>query len=182
MTTAKQQNRRRPFNNCYWVVPGELAAGEYPGSLNSRNAEAKMEALLDAGITKFIDLTEDGELNPYKLQLSHAAEARGIQIEHKRHSIVDLSTPRRRENMVNILNAIDVGLTKRQRVYVHCWGGVGRTGTVIGCWLVRHGRSGDDALTQISEWWQDMEKIDRRPQSPETAGQRRYVREWKEES
>ncbi len=24
-------------------------------------------------------------------------------------------------------------------VYVHCWGGVGRTGTVVGCWLLRHG-------------------------------------------
>ena len=31
-------------------------------------------------------------------------------------------------------------------MYLHCWGGVGRTGTVVGCWLVRHGRTGDEAL------------------------------------
>ena len=26
-----------------------------------------------------------------------------------------------------------------RKVYVHCWGGVGRTGTVVGCYLVRQG-------------------------------------------
>lgn len=42
---------------------------------------------------------------------------------------------------------IEQGLAKPalaagQTVYVHCYGGIGRTGTVVGCWLVRHGLSG----------------------------------------
>ncbi len=37
-----------------------------------------------------------------------------------------------------------------------------------------------EEVAQIAAWWQRMEKLDRRPQSPETPGQRRYVREWKE--
>ena len=72
--------------------------------------------------------------------------------------------------------ALDDGRT----VYLHCWGGVGRTGTVVGCWLVRHGRTGDEALQQLEEWWQGVAKVRRKPQSPETPEQFRYVREWAE--
>jgi len=35
-------------------------------------------------------------------------------------------------------------------VYVHCQGGMGRTGTVVGCYLVRHGMGGEDALEEIA--------------------------------
>ncbi len=33
---------------------------------------------------------------------------------------------------------------------MHCWGGVGRTGTVVGCWLVRHGLDDGDAIARIA--------------------------------
>ena len=35
-----------------------------------------------------------------------------------------------------ILGALDTALKAGEIVYVHCWGGVGRTGTVVGCHLV----------------------------------------------
>ena len=58
-------------------------------------------------------------------------------------------------------------------VYVHCWGGIGRTGTTVGCWFVRHGRTGDQALAEIAERWQWMEKAIRfpapRPRRPSSA-------------
>jgi protein-tyrosine phosphatase len=37
------------------------------------------------------------------------------------------------ELMTTILDAIDESMTAGKPVYVHCWGGMGRTGTVIGC-------------------------------------------------
>ena len=47
-----------------------------------------------------------------------------------------------------------IDLTQRDEglepVYVHCWGGIGRTGTVVGCWLVRHGMTGDEALAEFA--------------------------------
>jgi protein-tyrosine phosphatase len=61
---------------------------------------------------------------------------------------------------------------------VHCWGGKGRTGTVVGCWLVRHGKAtGDQALAMI----QELRKNDptRYEPSPENETQRQMVREWK---
>ena len=41
-----------------------------------------------------------------------------------------------------------------KNVYVYCWGGIGRTSTAVGCWLVRHGMTGDEALAEIAERWQ----------------------------
>ena len=57
---------------------------------------------------------------------------------------------------------------------------MGRTGTVIGCWLVRHGSTAGDALAQVAEGWQGMEKFTPGRESPETSGQREYVHNWPE--
>ena len=53
---------------------------------------------------------------------------------------------------------------------------------MVGCWLVRHGATGDEALGQIAEWWKGMEKAYRQPRSPETTEQHAYVRDWTEPS
>ena len=170
----------QPSPNSYWVRPGRFAAGEYPGDRDSRQAAQKLEGLLDAGIDHFIDLTEHGELAPYDEIAEQIAGSLGRQVGWERYAIPDLSVPRAREHMTSILDAIDDALSNGKTVYVHCWGGVGRTGTVVGCWLVRHGHSGDDALQEIEERWRHMEKAYRIPRSPETWEQRDYVRNWKE--
>ena len=169
----------RPLPNSYWVIPGRFAAGEYPGAKDFHEAAPRLRALLRAGIDHFIDLTEPRELEPYDGTLADEARALGASATHERLSIRDVSVPRSPAEMVAILDAIDRALGEGRSVYAHCWGGVGRTGTVVGCWLVRHGRTGEDALTQVAEWWQGMEKADRR-RSPETREQRTYVREWAE--
>ena len=80
--------------------------------------------------------------------------------------------------MVQILDTIDTVLAANTNLYVHCWGGIGRTGTVIGCHLVRHGSEGEAALRQIATWWQTVEKSVRNPRSPETDAQVAMIREW----
>ena len=44
--------------------------------------------------------------------------------------------------MKRILDDVDEAIAGGGLTYVHCWGGIGRTGTVVGCWLVRHGLEG----------------------------------------
>ena len=82
--------------------------------------------------------------------------------------------------MATILDAIDDALDSGDTVYVHCWGGIGRTGTVVGCWLVRHGCTGEEALAQVAEWWMGMAKASPYRSSPETYEQRQYVLGWGE--
>ena len=54
-------------------------------------------------------------------------------------------------HMTRILDEVDDGAREGGAVYVHCWGGIGRTGTVVGCWLLRHGLDRGDAIARIAE-------------------------------
>lgn len=171
---------KRPIPNSYWVIPRSLAAGEYPGAKDPIDAASKVRTLLCAGITHFIDLTEAGELVAYAEIVKEQATNLGISAGYERHPIIDVSVPRYPRQMSRILDSIDHAMRHGKIVYVHCWGGVGRTGTVVGCWLVRHGCTGEEALRQIAKWWRGVEKAYRLPISPETPEQHEYVREWTE--
>ena len=171
----------RPMPNTYWVDPGRFAAGEYPGAWDRNEAAARSRTLLQAGIDCFIDLTQQHEgLEPYAAIAAAEASRLGTEFVHQRHAIVDMNVPHSRQQTAGILDAIDEALDAGKTVYVHCWGGIGRTGTVVGCWFVRQGRTGDEALAAIAERWQGMEKRRRHPRSPQTAQQRAYVRNWTE--
>ena len=170
----------RPHDNAYWVRPGRFLAGEYPGALDPVAAREKVRRHLDAGVTFFLDLTEAHELAPYEEIMHEEAAARGLDAEYRRLPITDVSVPRDPREMVAILDAIDEALAAGHTVYLHCWGGVGRTGTVVGCHLVRGGMSGEEALAQLRRWWQTVAKRHRKPRSPETDEQEAYVRRWQE--
>jgi protein-tyrosine phosphatase len=77
---------------------------------------------------------------------------------------------------VRALGASDSAREQGLGVYLHCWGGIGRTGTVVGCWLVRHGASGSAALDRIAELHGATPDGARR--SPETEAQREAVLGW----
>ena len=178
--TMKSQEENGPTSNSYWVTSRRLAAGEYPGAVDPNEAARKLRTLLRAGISHFIDLTEPGVLEPYAEIAKGEALTLGLTAGYERFPIDDLSVPRCPQQMSRILDAIDAAMRGGKSVYVHCLGGVGRTGTVIGCWLVRHGRTGNAALSQIDEWWQGVEKVYVQPVSPETREQSEYVRDWSE--
>ncbi len=164
--------KKKPIKHCYWVSPGQLLAGEYPRDINEGTSRQKINNLLQAGVNVFIDLTgeEDGLL-PYTGFLQDAL--------YHRFPVPDLSIPDSAELTKNILDTIDNSISRGHVVYVHCWGGVGRTGTIIGCWLARHGRQGAAALDALQELWEQCPKSAHRP-SPETAEQKDYVLNWQE--
>ena len=128
-----------------------LRRGEYPGARSREEAAGRWRILLRAGIDCFIDLTQPHEgLAPYAGIAAAEASRLGTTFVHERHSIVDMVVPRSPQETAGILDAIDEALDDGRSVYVHCWGGIGRTGTVVGCWFVRHGMTGDEALAQIA--------------------------------
>ena len=148
----------RPFGRAYWVVPGKFLAGCFPGELELEVATAKLVGLLEVEIRCVIALTgahESGRgglpFADYEPILKELAEARGIRVEVHRHPIADMGVPTA-VGMRRTLDAIDAALAAGQPVYVHCWGGYGRTGTVVGCWLARHGyAAGAAVLERIAE-------------------------------
>ncbi len=162
---------------CYWVLPGQLLAGEYPARGRLEDASRRLDFLLQAGIEAFIDLTEPGELEPYLPMLEDRAAMRGISVTHRRFPIVDFSLPER-STMLAILDEIDREIRDRHRVYVHCHGGLGRTGMAVGCYLVRHGCTGPQALQRIEAGWQSISERLSLPMSPETPAQVSFVLGW----
>ena len=179
----------RPSPYSYWVIPGRFAAGEYPGAKDPAEAAPKVEALLKSGINHFIDLTglntrgQPDNLTPYTDIAQEQSHRLGLSVGWEQHTIVDGSIPASPWHMTRILDAIDDALSEGKTIYLHCLGGVGRTGTVVGCWLVRHGYTGDEALHRISELWSETGLAAKHHHgSPETREQREYVRGWTETS
>jgi hypothetical protein len=173
----------RPIAHCYWVEPRRLLAGEYPGARDEAEAREWLRHFLSAGVNFFLDLTHAGEgaLKPYAHLLADEARIAGVAAEHWRFPLRDMSVPAP-ETMAEILDTIDRALAEGRTAYVHCWGGVGRTGMVVGCYLVRRGLSGDAALQQIARWWATLPPGKRlwHPRSPETSEQENFVRNWRE--
>jgi hypothetical protein len=169
-----------PEANCYAVpdLPG-LVAGEYPGARHRQEALAKLHSFKAAGISAFIDLTDDrDDLRPYAVLIPEVWTDPATRPLHFRLPVRDLDVPSHPE-MRAILDTIDTVLAQGHRAYVHCWGGVGRTGTVVGCCLVRRGLDGSAALQQVQALFAGTRKGRRTGRrSPETPEQGQYVRSW----
>jgi ADP-ribosylglycohydrolase len=166
-----------PLPNCYWVRPGQLLAGEYPGSMSRAEAVARLQKLLHAGINSFIDLTEEGELPPYDALLAELSEQ---HVRYRRLSIIDHGVPDSPAHMARILDYLDGELAAGRCVYVHCRAGIGRTGTTMGCHLIRSGLDGAAALDRLQVLWQQCARSRRWPSIPETAEQIEFVLSWRE--
>jgi hypothetical protein len=169
-----------PFPRSYWVIPGKLLAGFYPGSKDPREVTTKLTALINAGIRHVINLMEPDERDrtgqrfvPYDEMMESIAVKMRIPVTFDQLPIKDLSVPTER-HMTRILNQIDLCIKHGKPVYVHCLGGIGRTGTVVGCYLVRHGlTTGKNVLDMIRDLRKDSEDSGR--ESPETREQREMV-------
>lgn len=169
----------RPLPNSYWATP-TLLASEYPGGPTETLAIPRLTALLDVGITDFFDLTEKGELVPYSPILEKLVSGRGgtitkldatsdgysnffqdqteggrgtLSVRYARFPIRDRSIPSTTD-LRAILDALTIVHRQQGRkAVVHCWGGIGRTGTIVGCWLVHSGvvRDEDDTIVALGQ-------------------------------
>jgi DNA polymerase-4 len=167
------------LSSTYWVQPKLFMAGPFPMSYQQDGTEEIMDILLGMGIRQFIDLTETHEhaLDHYRPALTRTAARKNLAVKYSRFAIVDRGLPSTGQ-MREILDAIDASLEARLPVYVHCYGGIGRTGTVVGCWLVRHGLTGRAALGRIMELRKEF--AGPYDSSPETPEQKAFVVNWKE--
>jgi hypothetical protein len=172
--------RENPIPDSYWVLPDQFLAGGYPGL---RNDEAltrmRLIALLNSGFNTFLDLTNESERPPYFAMLVDEASHVGSDVRHQRFSFPDYDVPSNAK-MVITLDAIDSALADDFKVYLHCVGGIGRTGTTVGCYLVRHGMKPMDALLHLRRLYRSSAQSLLAPVSPESDAQVNFILNWKE--
>ncbi len=169
------------------MVDNALLGGPFPGSSSAAGAERQLAALLDAGLRTFVSLMEPAELNHagepfnvYEPDVVALAKQRGIEITLHRFPIPDYGTVTTAVYR-RILSVINTSIESHRPVYLHCMGGHGRTGTVVGCWLREQGFGPEEALDHIAELREHSDYL-KATESPETDDQRAVVRTWTPES
>lgn len=145
----------------YWLMPGRFAAGVHPTLKQAKQ-------LQEEGVTAFVDLTEAGEIEDYRPALTPDA----VYVQHQ---IVDMTTPQS-SGMREILDQLHQLVADGDVPYVHCWAGIGRTGTVLGCYLVEVGFTAAEAL-DIIQLLRTGGLTGRRI-SPQTSRQVQFVHDW----
>jgi len=121
----------------------------------------------------FVDLTEEGELLSYKHLLPD-------NVTYNRCPIRDVSTPKSVEEAKRIVDYI-IASSKHQHgdVYVHCWGGVGRTGTIIACVIAEETKypQFETVMSELRQRFAQMPKSAHR-QTPETKEQEQFIKQY----
>jgi len=184
----------KPIENSYWVIPNTFLAAEYPRTIDEDESHEKIKNILKSGITCFVDLTDDKHLKEYEYIIDkYKKEYPGVKrINFK---IKDGYTPSV-DFMDQILNKIDELLCNGEKIYLHCWGGIGRTGTVVDCWLHKNvnGRINNNVgknnftgkvesdLNLVKLWCTNFKALRKRePKKPTNHRQRIFVGNWIDE-
>ena len=163
----------RPLNQSYEVSSnGIIYAGEYPGDKNGEFARHKIEQMYHFGIRHFVDLTVEGELCPY----SHLLPS---DTTYTRFPIRDCGAPKSIESVQRLLLRIEELKKMDGYVYVHCWGGVGRTGTIVACYLSQNWEESDliHTLEALRRNFSEMPKSAYR-ETPETKEQIDFIEQF----
>jgi hypothetical protein len=164
------------FFHAWWAdTEGRVLAGEYPGHRgDDDNTQQKLSLLEAAGVRTIIDLTHEADrLSPYEQHFPASADGGATMLRRLSHPIPDVSVTTA-EHYDRIVADIEAELAAGRKVFIHCWGGVGRTGTVVGIWHVHRGLDPDTALERIAAARRGTRKEDR--DSPETSEQREAIR------
>jgi len=147
--------------NFSWLIPGQIAGMGQPGgaATSTSGLGGDLDQLIAEGIGALVTLTEhplDGVI----------VREKGLRYLHL--PIMDMTAP----SMAQIDEAmefVDAALSEAIPVALHCRAGLGRTGSLLACHLVRRGESPDEAIAKVRR---------QRPGSVETLSQETAVSEY----
>ena len=166
---------KTPLYTTYWVVPDRFLAGPSPLRIPADNPIAVLQELVKLGINTFINLTFENDVTGASYQHLLRSLPENENINYYNLPIEDFNIPTK-EGMREILDTIKKEMDNGNNIYLHCFGGIGRTGTVVGCYLVEQGMTGNQALTQIINLRKTLGYV--WGGSPETDEQIQFVLNW----
>ncbi len=137
--------------NFSWLLPDEIAGMARPSS-----AVQDLEFLKELGIDAIVSLTE------HPLQKALIEE---FGFEYKHVPVEDLTAPSL-EQIEEFVNFATKVREEGKKLVVHCGAGIGRTGTMLACYLVHKGYTAQRAIEEVRR---------KRPGSIETTEQEHII-------
>ena len=191
---AKEMAGPTPWSN--WVIPGRVLAGAYPASLDDAETERILTTLLELGVNTFVCLQAEVNINtpehawraqhglrPYikdaQKILSKAHETGNPKITQQKIDFLHLPIIDGNVTTDSAMNRLAEDVMERvlkgEKLYIHCWGGHGRTGTLVAVMLGRLFNMAYTTALRYTQAFHDARVYPQGVRSPQTPVQRAQV-------
>ncbi len=149
------------------MAPSKHCQALFAGGEWQRDVLTDLEYLMQTANTGLlVCLLQDDET--VRLKIPHLIGEAEARMEVLRLPIADGGISDDLDAVKDLIDAIEDAATAGINVVIHCRGGLGRAGTIGGCYLRQRGYSDDEIFARLAK--RDLEKC------PETAAQRAFIR------
>ena len=125
------------LRNFRFLIENKLAGMGHPGDRS--NLPETLHALRCRGIGAVVSLDEEGLPDDVVAQSG---------FEYRHFPIDDFCAPTV-EQAKAFARFVDEQLARGHAVVAHCWAGIGRTGTMLACYLIHGGQPADEAQRKV---------------------------------
>lgn len=165
----------KPIEYSYQVSPN-VFAGEHPlFDIYKSSIWGNIPMLLKFGITVFLDLTQSYEVPEYASFLPSDVQRISFPIRN-------FDVPSSVESVMNLFRRLEQLIHERPhaKLYIHCHGGVGRTGTIVACYYIYFEHlSFEESFDKMKRKYAQSPRS-RIMDAPETKSQVEFVRRFAE--
>ncbi len=166
----------KPIEYSY-QVSRNVFAGEHPlFDIYKSSIKGNIPTFLKFGITIFLDLTQSYEVPEYASFLP-------ADVQRISFPIRNCDVPSSVESVIGLFRRLELLMHEqpRAKLYIHCHGGVGRTGTIVACYSTYFEHlSFEEALDKMRRQYAQSPRS-RIMNAPETKRQIEFIKKFAKE-
>lgn len=130
------------------IAPGKKGRGQ--AMAHDRDLGSDMQAIQAAGTDLLVNLMEQEEMQRWHMHDYHQEAARiGLCVRH--FPIPDGGTPSNTAEFCTLVDELYARLQGGETIVIHCLGGLGRSGMLAACMLVKGGMNAHNAIELVRQ-------------------------------